>query len=469
MEPHDAAEGAPAAGAMSAVHTVFESLGRALVCLGRDFRVVHASDGLDGILGPGAAAAAVGVEAERLLGAELFGSGASLRKALEAGERREGWGATVAVGDRAPRLVSLTASPLVRPPDSACDDRVAYLVVLRPPAESGVTGGGSPTIFAGMVARSPAMLAIFSLIEKLEESDATILISGESGTGKELVARAVHRHSPCRHGPFVAVNCGALPDQLLESELFGHVKGAFTGAIRDRVGRFELADEGTLFLDEVGEMPPPLQVKLLRVLQERTFERVGESRSRRTGARIVAATNADLRTAALEGGFREDLYYRLRVVPISVPPLRHRREDIEPIARHLLERIAGRYGRSLLLSPEALRVLVRHDWPGNVRELENALEFATAVCQGQTIHPHDLPEEISGAAPSAPPRAAEAPATPAGATADPAAERERRRLLEALEAHRWRRAPAARALGVSRTTLWRRMRELGLSEPSGAD
>ena len=333
-----------------------------------------------------------------------------------------------------------------------CDPRVAYVIVLRP-AEEDHAARSSP--FPGLIGRSPAMERVFRLVENLEHSEATVLLTGESGTGKEIVARAIHARSPRRGGPFVAVNCGALPGELLESELFGHVRGAFTGAVRDRVGRFEAAAGGTLFLDEVGDLPLPLQVKLLRVLQERTFERVGESRTRTTDARIVAATNVDLRRAVHDGRFREDLYYRLRVVPIEIPPLRARREDIEPLATYLLARVGARQGRALRFSPDALRLMLDHGWPGNVRELENALEYAVAVCKGQTILPEDLPTEIGelhvlGAPP--------APVAPrADAEAIDAA-----RIRGALEACRWRRHEAARVLGISRTTLWRHMRELGL-------
>jgi transcriptional regulator with PAS, ATPase and Fis domain len=215
------------------------------------------------------------------------------------------------------------------------------------------------------------------------------------------------------------------------------------------VGRFEIAQRGTLFLDEVGDLPLPLQVKLLRVVQERTFERVGESEPRRTDARIIAATNVDLRRAVAEGRFREDLFYRLRVVPIEIPPLRARREDLEPLAGYLLARVAARQGRALRFSPDALRALLDHDWPGNVRQLENALEYAVAVCKGQTILPEDLPAEILE----------EPAALAAPSTQDP----DLGNLRRVLEAHSWRRDAAAQALGISRTTLWRRMRETGLT------
>jgi transcriptional regulator with GAF, ATPase, and Fis domain len=265
----------------------------------------------------------------------------------------------------------------------------------------------------------------------------------------------------------VAVNCGALPGELLESELFGHVRGAFTGAVRDRAGRFEAAAGGTLFLDEVADLPLPLQVKLLRVLQEKAFERVGETRTRKTDARIIAATNADLRRAVQEGRFREDLYYRLRVVPIEIPPLRARREDVEPLATFLLARVGARQGRALRFSPEVLRLMLEHDWPGNVRELENVLEFAVAVCKGQTIMPDDLPSEVSAEYVEASQVPATVPVVPSngsnGTHGGDAREIDAARIRGALEACRWRRHKAAEALGISRTTLWRRMRDLGLA------
>jgi DNA-binding NtrC family response regulator len=318
----------------------------------------------------------------------------------------------------------------------------------------------------GVIAASPAMIALLETVRRIAPTGAPALIVGESGTGKEVVARAVHARSPRRDGPFVAVNCGALPGELLESELFGHVRGAFTGAVRDREGRFEMAVGGTLFLDEVAEMPVQLQVKLLRVLQERTFERVGESQSRRADSRIIAATNADLKRAVLEGRFREDLYYRLRVVPIEIPPLRERREDIEPLSTFLLARVGARQGRALRFSPDALRLLLRYSWPGNVRELENALEFAVAVCKGQTVLPEDLPGEVRGGE-GALPAPAPAAHTDGGAASPEPSRRppppaDAAQVRAALEACHWRRHEAARLLGISRTTLWRRMRELGL-------
>jgi Transcriptional regulator containing PAS, AAA-type ATPase, and DNA-binding domains len=291
----------------------------------------------------------------------------------------------------------------------------------------------------GLVARSQAMRGIVHLVESLHRSEATVLVTGESGTGKELIARALHANSPRCTGPFVAVNCGALPGDLLESELFGHVRGAFTGAVRDRVGRIDLARGGTLFLDEVGDMPLHLQVKLLRVLQERHFERVGESVPRPMDARVIAATNVDLAEAIRAGRFRDDLYYRLRVVPIHVPPLRERVEDIPLIAHHLLAHIGGREGRALLLSPDTLAAMARYRWPGNVRELGNALEYAVATCTGQTIQIENLPPELR----QGEERAGLEPVTAQDAAplGDPLAEdpAERLRILQTLESARWNR------------------------------
>jgi DNA-binding NtrC family response regulator len=329
--------------------------------------------------------------------------------------------------------------------------------------------------FEGMVGRSPAMARVFRLVEHLRDSDATVLITGESGTGKEMIARAVHARSARASQPFVAVNCGALPGNLLDTELFGHVRGSFTGAFRDNPGRFDLAGRGTLFLDEIGDLPLELQVKLLRVLQERRFERVGDVRSLPFQGRIVAATHRDLARAVAEGRFREDLFYRLNVVHLRLPPLRERREEIEPMVQHLLERIGKRRSRALRLAPTALRRLLECDWPGNVRQLENALEYATAVCEGQTIHVEDLPPEVGHVAPAAPlpdpdPNHASSPVRAAPAARDPADHSvpgvgefpAADEIVAALRLARGRRGAAAEALGVSRTTLWRRMRELGL-------
>jgi len=437
------------------LETVFEALGRALIVLNDDFRIIRASQTIDDISYKGAAAEAIGKPVEDLIGAKLFGPSDSLRDSLSKGKREEGRRAFLRCGEGSARLVSLTAAVIPRHVSNHCDPRAYYLIVLRP-AEDDVSFLQTAIASHGLIARSPAMLRIVHLVESLSRSDATVLITGESGTGKEVLARALHAHSPRTSGPLIAVNCAALPGELLESELFGHVRGAFTGAVKDRVGRFELANGGTIFLDEIGDMPVHLQAKLLRVIQERKFERVGDSVSRTVDARIIAATNSDLHDAIAHGRFREDLYYRLQVVPIRIPPLRERPEDIALIAPHLLAHIGGRMGRSLRISPDTLEVLERYPWPGNVRELENTLEYAVTLCAGQTIQIEDLPPELLMEMSKS--SAALAAASPAAGEADP----DKARILEALTAHRWNRSLAAKALGISRSTLWRRMQELGI-------
>ena len=455
----------------AAVNAAFGSLGRACLALDGRFRIRYASDLFDTLLGTGMSEAIKGRPVEAILGEEMFGPGGPVREALLVGEKREGWRSVLqAQGSSDARLMSVSACPLLHDRYGVCDPDARYLVVLRPADEATVEASG-PIAGFGLISRSHTMARVFRLIDTLQHSESTVLITGESGTGKEVTARIIHAHSPRKAGPFVAVNAAALPGDLLESELFGHVRGAFTGAVRDRIGRFEAANHGTLFLDEVGDVPLHLQVKLLRVLQEHTYERVGDSESRPTSARIIAATNRNLRRLVAEGLFREDLYYRLRVFPIEVPPLRARREDIEPIAKLLLSRAGARTGRELRLSPEVVRVLLSYGWPGNVRELENALEFAATVAQGQTIQPEDLPPEIL--APEAGPaheQPAEAPGVP-GLHPVPARRAihlrrttpaDRDVIQKALEAAAWNRAEAAEALGISRSTLWRRMRALGL-------
>ena len=451
--------------ALHGITRALASVGRAFVCLDPSFRILHASPLLNDILGEGTAAALRGLPVEVLLGEELFGAAGVLRQAMLAGQKREGWRASLNFGSSGPRLVSITAAPMLSDYSEICDPMVRYLILLRP-AEEDISCIDTPVFCSGAVACSPSMQSIFRLVEALQHSDATVLITGESGVGKEVVARAIHQSSPRCNGPFVAVNCGALPAELLESELFGHVRGAFTGAIRDRVGRFEMASNGTLFLDEIGDLPQPLQVKLLRVLQERQYERVGESRPRGTSARIIAATNMDMREALLKGKFREDLYYRLCVVPIKVPPLRERREDIPPLALHLLGCITSQHGLMRRFSPQAMRLLLDYSWPGNVRELSNVIEYAVVVARRETILPEDFPAEVQH--PGAAPVAAESDATTSAVRLSPrhelqeTASQEAKQLWAALEKHRWKKADAAKSLGMSRSTLWRRMRELHL-------
>lgn len=310
--------------------------------------------------------------------------------------------------------------------------------------------------FAGILGRSRPMREMFQLIASAADSLAPVLIVGESGTGKELVANAIHNCGPRAKGPLVKVNCAALNESLLESELFGHVKGAFTGADRDRLGRFEAAQGGDFFLDEVGDLPATTQVKLLRVLQEKVVERVGDHRPLAVDIRFISATNQDLKALVQAGQFREDLFYRVAVVPIRVPPLRERREDIPLLVEALVRRICKLNAKPVpQVGSETLKYLVRHAWPGNVRELINVLEYALVLSRGRPIVPAHLPAHLLGE--SDPAEAAPQAALP------PAGQDQRQRILEALRQSGGRRAQAARLLGISRVTLWKRMNDLGIA------
>ena len=318
------------------------------------------------------------------------------------------------------------------------------------------------TVEHGMVGESAAVKRVYQFIARVAPADTTVLVRGESGTGKELAARALHQNSPRSVRPFVAINCAALTETLLESELFGHERGAFTGAVAQKKGKLEVADGGTLFLDEVGEMPPTLQAKLLRVLQEREFERVGGTRTIRVDVRVVAATNRDLEEAVRTGGFRQDLYYRLNVVSFEMPPLRERREDIPLLASYFVSKYAAKFKRRVTgLSAEARECLTSYDWPGNVRELENAVERAVVLGSTDRVLPEDLPETVLDAAPD--------PSSPGADTAPPVTryhdalrEAKRQLILRALEQSSGSFTEAARLLGVHPNYLHRLIRNLNL-------
>ena len=311
----------------------------------------------------------------------------------------------------------------------------------------------------GMVGESERMRQVYQLIARVAPTDSTVLIRGESGTGKELAAQAVHRNSPRRERPFVAINCAALTETLLESELFGHERGAFTGALAQKKGRLEVADGGTIFLDEVGEMSPVMQAKLLRVLQEREFERVGGTRTIRVDVRVIAATNRDLEEAVRQGGFRQDLYYRLNVVSFEMPPLRARREDVPLLASYFAAKYGAKFKRKVTgISPEARALLAAYDWPGNVRELENAVERAVVLGSTDRILPEDLPETILESESSS------SAASPAPVTKyhDAVREAKKQLILRALEQHGGSITEAARSLGVHPNYLHRLISNLNL-------
>ncbi len=312
----------------------------------------------------------------------------------------------------------------------------------------------------GIVAESGKMQEVLSLVHRVAPSTTTVLLRGESGTGKELIAQAIHYQSGRSAKPLVKVNCAALPETLLESELFGHVKGAFTGAVADRPGRFEAANGGTIFLDEIGDVSSGVQAKLLRVLQEREFERVGSSRTLKVDVRVIAATNQHLEMAVREKRFREDLYFRLNVVPILIPPLRERREDIPPLLDHFLRKYAAENQKGIRgLTREARDALLKYDYPGNIRELENLVERTVVLCRGDVISLEDLPlgmqEAGEGPAPGAPP----------GSLPGKLEALERRMIEDALAQAEGIQTRAAELLGISERALRYKLRRLGLKEP----
>lgn len=301
--------------------------------------------------------------------------------------------------------------------------------------------------FMGLLGKSPPMQKLFEQIRNASLSEAPVLICGESGTGKNLVAEAIHKLSRRKEGPFIALNCGSLSQYLLESELFGHKKGSFTGAVMDRIGRFEAAHNGTIFLDEIGDMPKVMQVKLLRVIEEKQVERVGDNRPIPVNIRLISATNKDLNTLVSSALFREDLLYRINSILIKVPPLRDRTDDIPAITFHYLKRVAHINGKDIRrISPDALELMINYRWPGNVRQLINAVEHSTITCKSETIEAGDLPDyvlaqnKIAGNEPDL----------------------DRHKLQSALNRHKRNRTLTAKSLGISRVTLWKKLKELGI-------
>ncbi len=316
--------------------------------------------------------------------------------------------------------------------------------------------------FGGLVGRDPQMQVLYKLIDDVAPSDATVLIQGESGTGKELVARAIHERSLRRSKPFMVINCSAYPATLLESELFGHEKGAFTGAVRQKPGRFEQADGGTVFLDEIGEISSTAQIKLLRILQSRKFERVGGETTRSVDVRVLAATNRNLVTEVQKGRFREDLFYRLNVIPVNLPTLRRRRNDIPLLARHFLKRFAAEQGKSIEgFEPEVMRHLFGYGWPGNVRELENCIEHAVVLCKETLITPSDLPPSIAEHQQAD----AEQPVL-SKTLSRTIALTEKEKLIDALTECDWNKKQAAHKLGISRSSLYNKLKKYSIAPPT---
>jgi|DewCreStandDraft_5_1066085.scaffolds.fasta_scaffold00058_152 DNA-binding NtrC family response regulator len=411
---------------------------------------------------------------------------------LNLNERRTGLDVLKAFKDRSPRteVILITgfgtleaaiealregAFDVISKPFTVEDVRATVRRALHPrePARGAdlLESALKPYEASGLIGRTPRMIELYKEIARVAPTSSTVLIVGESGTGKELIARAIHQHSPRASRPFVAVNCGALTETLLEAELFGHMRGSFTGAVADKKGLFEEAHGGTIFLDEISETTPALQVKLLRVLQEGEIKRVGETRTRRVDVRVIAATNRHLEEEVKAGRFREDLYYRLSVVTLRVPPLRERREDIPLLAAYFLRRALQRTERTLAFSPAALETLMAYSWPGNVRELENSIEYAVIHARGGLITPEDLPERVRSAMPHLT-RARTSMTLEARLFHDLPSldELERRYLLYVLEAVKGNRSRAAEILGIDRRTLYRMAERFGIPlERASAD
>jgi PAS domain S-box-containing protein len=313
--------------------------------------------------------------------------------------------------------------------------------------------------FQDIISKNKEMRRLFGILEQVSESDATILLEGESGTGKELFAKAIHALSPRKTGPLMTINCGSLPDTLLESELFGYEKGAHSTAFKDKPGRLAVANGGTLFLDEIGDISSALQVRLLRVLQDKTYEPLGSTKSSKTDVRIVAATNKRLENLVEEGKFRQDLYYRINVVRLVLPPLRDRREDIPLLVEHFIRKFGRLSGKEIQgLSPEAFPMLMSHDFPGNVRELENIIEYATVVCKNGMIGVEHLPDYFKNLDDSRAKKLLEGKPSSLG-------EMERSYILETLKRNQWNRTATAAEMGIHPTTLWRKMKRLHVEPP----
>jgi len=309
--------------------------------------------------------------------------------------------------------------------------------------------------FDNIIGKNYRVHEVFELLREVAPTRATVLIEGETGTGKELIANAIHHNSPRDGAPFIKVNCAALSEGLLESEIFGHVKGAFTGAINDKVGRFEMADGGTIFLDEIGDITQHTQVKLLRVLQEGEFERVGGTKTIKVNVRVITATNKDLKALVERNEFREDLYYRLKVVPVRLPPLRERKDDIPLLVRHFVEKFNREMNMEVTnVSPAAMELLIEYNYPGNIRELEHIIEHAFVRCQGKTINPENLPKDLQN----------NDIISKVWNDTEPLKSLEKEMIVQALKETGWKYSDCARKLNVSRTTLWRRMKEFNIEK-----
>ncbi len=439
---------------LSPTEAILESISDGVFTVDSDWHVTSFNRAAEEITGV-SREEAIGQRCSEVFRSSMCGDGCALRQTIKTGRPIIGKAGYIidANGNRIP--ISLSTAVL-RDSDGHMTGGaetfrdLSEVEVLRRELEGKVRVGD-------LVSRSPIMQRLFAVMPAIAASPSTVLILGETGTGKELAARAIHSLSPRSTGPFVAVNCGALPDTLLESELFGYKAGAFTGATKDKAGRFTMAKGGTLFLDEIGEVSPALQVRLLRVLQERTFEPLGAIRSETADVRIIVATNRDLTEQMRKGAFREDLYYRVNVVRLEIPPLRNRKEDLPLLVEHFVERFNHLQRKSISgITVEALSLLMAHTWPGNVRELENAIERAFILCSEGPIGIEHLPEELRS-------RAASAGLLHSARLAHDILDTQS--IRGALERNGYNRLAAAKELGIHKTTLFRWMKKLGIPLP----
>jgi PAS domain S-box-containing protein len=428
---------------------ILDSIADGVFTVDRDWKISFFNKAAEKITGVGREEA-IGRHCFEVFRANICEKGCRLRQSIESGEPTVNKAAYIVRGDGKRIPISISTA------------------VLKD--KKGVITGGVETFrdlsvvetlrkelkrrynFHDIVSKNKKMLDLFEILPQVALSDSSVLIEGESGTGKELFARAIHELSRRAEGPLVSVNCGALPDSLLESELFGHLAGAFTDAKKDRPGRFALADGGTIFLDEIGDISAAMQVRLLRVLQEKTFEPLGGTKTRKVDARVLAASNQNLDRLVEEGSFRKDLFYRINIVNLSIPPLRERREDIPLLVDHFIERFNRLRGKEVShISTEALQLLMRHPFEGNVRELANIIEHAFVLCPGGILMPEHLPEGL---------RDHQRRGPPAGSLQ----ELEAQQIRAALERNGYNRAQTAAELGIHTTTLWRKMKRLALSD-----
>ncbi|MBD3182850.1 PAS domain-containing protein [Candidatus Poribacteria bacterium] len=401
---------------------------------------------------------AIGRPCYEVFRSDMCGENCALARSLETGEPVSGCEVNITSKDGKRVPISVSASVLVNDDGQVIGAVESFRDLSEIKRLTAEVHGQYD--FSNIIGKSRDMQQIFTLIKNLSDTDATVLIRGESGTGKELVAKAIHYNSLRRDKPFVAVSCAALSENLLESELFGHVKGSFSGAVMNKAGRFEIADKGTLFLDEIGDISPNVQIKLLRVLESQEFERVGSVQTIKVDVRLIAATNKNLEKAIKEGDFREDLFYRLNVVPIYIPPLRERSRDVPLLVEHFIRLFNKKTGKEITkVSPKAMDLLLDYPWPGNVRELENAIEHAFVHCQTSTIIPDHLPGSLQ--------KSESFIADKALSSDNPLEAAEKQVIQKALEENQWDQNRVMDLLGISRTTLWRKMHKYGIKRPVG--